>query len=62
MGTRTDFQILSSSHSIFGQPKQSEALNDIEKPYFAVYKNLGDYHYRTAERRLRRHGLLLGAR
>lgn len=44
---------------VFGEPKPSEALTDIEKPYFAIYKGLGDYHYRTAERRLRRHGLML---
>jgi hypothetical protein len=43
---------------IFGEPKPSEALADIEKPYFQVYKGLGGHHYRTALRRLRWHGLM----
>jgi hypothetical protein len=37
---------------VFGEPKAGEVLSDVEKPYFAVYKGLGDYHYRTAMRRL----------
>ena len=44
---------------IFGEPKPSETFKDVEKPYFQVYEGLGDYHYRTAVRRLRRHGLML---
>jgi hypothetical protein len=44
---------------VFGEPKPSQALNADEKPYFAVYEGLSRHHYRTAERRLRRHGLML---
>ena len=44
---------------IFGEPKPSSGLTDVEKPYFTFYRNLGGYHYRKAERRLRHHGLML---
>lgn len=43
---------------VFGEPK-AEGLTETEKPYFAVYRGLGKDYYRNAERRLRRHGLLL---
>jgi hypothetical protein len=44
---------------IFGEPKPSSRLTDVERPYFAVYNDLGESYYRIAERRLRHHGLLL---
>jgi hypothetical protein len=44
---------------IFGEPKPGSQLTAVERPYFDVYRGLGEYHYRTSEKRLRRHGLLL---
>jgi hypothetical protein len=44
---------------IFGEPKPDSLLTSVEKPYFAVYKGLGSYHYRKSEARLRNHGLML---
>ncbi|MGC1777982.1 MAG: hypothetical protein WBB34_08535 [Xanthobacteraceae bacterium] len=44
---------------IFGEPKSTSSLTEIEKPYFEVYRGLGPDYYRAAESRLRRHGLLL---
>jgi len=45
---------------IFGEPKPDASLTEQEKPYFAVYRGLGSYHYRQAEARLRKHaGALL---
>jgi hypothetical protein len=44
---------------VFGEPKSDGFLTAVEKPYFAVYRNLGSYHYRQAETRLRNHGLML---
>jgi hypothetical protein len=44
---------------VFGEPKPDRLLTGVEKPYFAVYKGLGSYHYRKAEARLRNHGLML---
>jgi|ERR1700733_13291115 hypothetical protein len=44
---------------IFGEPKPDTSLSSEEKPYFAVYRNLGLQHYRRAEARLRNHNLML---
>jgi hypothetical protein len=44
---------------VFGEPKPDVALTDTEQPYFAVYRDLGAYHYRKAETRLRHHRLML---
>jgi hypothetical protein len=44
---------------IFGEPKSETALSEVERPYFAVYRGLGTSYYRVAEKRLRRHGLML---
>jgi hypothetical protein len=44
---------------VFGEPKSESSLTDVERPYFAVYRGLGTSYYRVAEKRLRRHGLLL---
>ena len=44
---------------IFGEPKLTSSLTEIEKPYFEVYRDLGADYYRAADARLRHHGLLL---
>ncbi len=44
---------------VFGEPKPDTLLSGDEKPYFAVYRGLGSYHYRKSESRLRNHGLML---
>ena len=44
---------------IFGEPKSTSSLTETERPYFEVYRRLGEDYYRAAEGRLRHHGLLL---
>jgi hypothetical protein len=44
---------------VFGEPKADEALDEVERRYFAVYKDLGTRHYEVSQTKLKRHGLFL---